>query len=302
MELVSNSAEHHFLTTLEGLKSDLSGWSGLYFSLSKMITHEKIIKDLPSIPAKLKAAGDKRDAFLKDLQKALNSDLQGYIYVFSDFDIFVMVKINDKAQKSAVVQAYSSLSEMLPKGFSDMSMLEYALRNYQKLADEKLLCARRFDAYQSMADENKVASISPRRQRRDDPLVMVVEDDRFTLHYTSTILSKEYDLVLAKNGEEAIELYMENAPDIVFLDIHLPGLSGHDVLQAIYAVDPAAFVVMLSVDSIRENITKASQFGAKRFLKKPFSKERMIDMVRTSPYVREIMLSNTDPASSDLLH
>ena len=84
-----------------------------------------------------------------------------------------------------------------------------------------------------MADSNKVASIDIRRDRHEDPVVMMVEDDRFTATYAANIISKDFDLILAKSGEEAIALYIEHCPDIVFLDIHLPGLSGLDTLVAI---------------------------------------------------------------------
>jgi DNA-binding NtrC family response regulator len=59
-------------------------------------------------------------------------------------------------------------------------------------------------------------------------------------------------------------------------DIHLPGLDGHETLNAIRKADPAAYVVMLSVDAVKTNIVEASKGGASGFLKKPFTKDRMI--------------------------
>jgi DNA-binding response OmpR family regulator len=117
---------------------------------------------------------------------------------------------------------------------------------------------------------------------------MIVEDDRFTASYAANILSKEYELSVCRTGEEGIIAYIEHAPDIVFLDIHLPGLNGHDTLRAIKAADPKAFVVMLSVDTAKTSIVESTQSGAHSFLKKPFSKERLLNTVKASPYVRGI--------------
>src|SRR5690606_8687745 len=97
-----------------------------------------------------------------------------------------------------------------------------------------------------------------RRKRRDSPLVMVVEDDRFTASYIQNFL-REYDVVIARNGEEAILKYIEYAPDAVFMDLHMPGLNGDQALQAIKAADPDAFVVMLSVDTAQHSIMSASE-------------------------------------------
>jgi CheY-like chemotaxis protein len=178
--------------------------------------------------------------------------------------------------------------------YADRCVLGDDLYNYQKLADAKLLSAKCFEAYKAMGDANRVMSIPIRRSRRDVSKVMIVEDDRFTASYAANILSKDYDLTICRTGEEGIIAYIEHAPDIVFLDIHLPGINGHDTLQAIRAVDPKAFVVMLSVDTAQNSISRATKTGAHSFLKKPFSKDRLLNTVKSSPYVRGIHDDDSD--------
>ena len=302
MELIQDSTEHYFLTRLEALKSEANHWYGLYFSLSKTLGHSDLVSDLAVIADKIQTARSKSNAFAQELQNALKDGFEGSICVFADTDVFALVKVQKKEDVKALEQIFKTMAAKLPQDVSDMDMLGGQYKTYQKIADDKLLSVRRYDGYQAMADKHKVASISARRKRRDEPLVMLVEDDRFTAHYASTILSADFDLVTCKDGEEAVEAYIKNAPDIVFLDIHLPGLSGHEVLQAIYAVDPQAFVVMLSVDSVRENIVKASKMGARKFLKKPFTKERLIDTVKSSPFVRAMMRTDQGGNSTTMLH
>jgi len=301
MELVQSSAEHHFLVTLEGLKNNSSDWVCMYFSLSKMLKHESLVSDPSKIGQKIKKAWTQTDKFVAELYDKFDESFEGSISVFSDMDVFVLVKTQDKMQNVRAKEIFKLTSGTLPKAFSEMNALSAQFQFYMKLADQKLLSEKKRKAYDDMADTKKVASIGARRNRRDEPLVMMVEDDRFTAHYASTILQGTFDLIVCKNGEEAISSYIENAPDIVFLDIHLPGLTGHEVLQAINGVDPESFVVMLSVDSVQDNIVKASEMGARKFLKKPFTKERLIETVKSSPYVRKLIRSDR-AGSENLLH
>jgi CheY-like chemotaxis protein len=286
MQVVRISAEHHFLTTLEKLKAKPKDWLAQYFAFSKYINHQDLIADPAKIPNYLADVAEKSEVFLQMVSAQMKDFPEVVLYIFPDQDIVALVRFESDDQKEQMKKIYKSLAASVPPQFSDSGLLSAEIYNYQKLADQKLVTARRFAAYQTMSDMNKVRSIPVRRARREHPLVMLVEDDRFTASYTSNILSKDYDLVVCRTGEEAIEAYIEHAPDIVFLDIHLPGLSGHEVLQAVQAVDPRCYVVMLSVDTAHKNIKMAAETGAQNFLKKPFSKERLLNIVRNSPYVR----------------
>ena len=183
IKLIESSAEHHFLTTLEDLKKRPDGWFGLSFSLSKMLNHSDLCSQLDNIPSKLQAMQRKRDGFVDKVQKALGDAFTGNIYAFTDYDVLVLACAQNKEEQAKLTKVFKELSGVLGEGFSDMQKLASVFRHYQKVADSKILSARRMTAYDSMADEYKVNSIAARRERRDEPLVMVVEDDRFTLHY-----------------------------------------------------------------------------------------------------------------------
>lgn len=291
MELIKNSAEHYFLIQLEEMREKASHWHCLYFSLSKALSHQDLVSDLKKVSDKIGAARARTDVFAEELQGYLDGEFEGSVCVFSDCDVFAFVHITDPEKLTQLNKIFKTLSAKLSKGFADMDNLSSQFRSYQKLADRKLLSVKRFDAYEVLADTHKIVSLSARRKRRDEPLIMMVEDDRFTAHYTSSILSNEFDLIICRDGEDAVMNYIEKVPDIVFLDIHLPGVTGHEVLEAINAADPDAFVVMLSVDSARDSIISANQKGARKFIKKPFSKERLIETVKSSPFVRELIRS-----------
>ncbi|MGB4056508.1 MAG: response regulator [Alphaproteobacteria bacterium] len=288
MKVIRESAEHHFITMLEKLKENSGGWVVFTFALSRMLDHGELVGTLDEITVKIGKARATASHFCDGLEAALRGVDAGFIYHFSDNDIMALVQPSGEKDKEILLSVFKDMARQAQPGYASRGVLGEDLYGYQKLADAKLLSARRFEAYGVMADANKVSSIGVRRSRCDVSKVLIIEDDRFTASYAANILSKEYELGIARTGEDGIISYIEQAPDIVFLDIHLPGLNGHETLQAIRAVDPKAFVVMLSVDTAKNSIVQATQTGAHSFLKKPFSKERLLNTVRASPYVRGI--------------
>ncbi len=285
MKAVQESAEHHFLSMLEKCRKDPECWFAMHFALSRKLDHENLVSDLKLIPRKLEDARKTSGAFFDELKEKAAVD-DGVIYQFTDNDIVLLCQARTDGEKAYLETVYKEVSGQLRKDMHEMFPLATAMYNAQKLSDAKFLSAKRMNAYRLMTDNNKTGSISLRRKRREDPVVLIVEDDRFTASYAANILNKDYDMVHAKNGEEAITAHIENAPDIVFLDIHLPGISGHQTLKAIKQVDPEAFVIILSVDTGRTNVVSATKNGAHGFLKKPFSRERLLATVAKSPFVR----------------
>ena len=78
-----------------------------------------------------------------------------------------------------------------------------------------------------------------------------------------------YTVITAKNGEEGIIRYSENFPDLVLLDVGMPGIGGIKSLQEMMSVDSKAKVVIMSGYSGDGNIEEAKILGAKAFLQKP---------------------------------
>lgn len=77
----------------------------------------------------------------------------------------------------------------------------------------------------------------------------------------------------ASNGEQAISMYKENNPDIVFMDIVMPVISGVDAVKQILAYDKNAKVVMASSVGTQNYLKDAINAGAYDFLQKPFEFE-----------------------------
>ncbi|MFN3700649.1 MAG: response regulator [Alphaproteobacteria bacterium] len=293
MEAIIHSAEYHFLVLLNRLKAAPQGWAFLRCSMSKRLKHEEVLRNPAAVKKYIGTLRQQVEADFAHLQESGASLVKATAYLFDDHDIVVLMSIQSPEAKSAFQQLYKTMQERVGAAFCEYALLEGELYNLQKYADEKLLSAKRMFAYREVSDRHKIASIPLRRERREHPLVQVVEDDRFTASYTANILNREFDMVLSRNGESAILDYVENAPDIIFIDIHLPGIDGHAVLQALKIADPKVFAVMLSVDTVKDNIVKSAEGGAYNFLKKPFSKERLLNIVKSSPHIQEMTRRNS---------
>ncbi len=81
------------------------------------------------------------------------------------------------------------------------------------------------------------------------------------------------------NGDQVLELVRTLAPDIVFLDISMPGKSGLDVLQELKAEFADIFVAMISGHNTFENIKRSMELGADGFVIKPYTAIKIREMI-----------------------
>lgn len=81
------------------------------------------------------------------------------------------------------------------------------------------------------------------------------------------------------DGKDAIELYIQKNPDIVFLDVMMPQYDGFFALQGIKAIDPAARVIILTADTSSETAKRLEGLGPHKVIFKPFRVDQIIDAV-----------------------
>jgi len=110
------------------------------------------------------------------------------------------------------------------------------------------------------------------------PLVLIVDDEPGILTQLSRILEDEgFRTVATGKGEEALELYRQRRPAVVFLDIWLPDRDGLETLQALKEMDPAATVIMISGHGTAPTAVKAIKMGAYDYLEKPLAYNRVLE-------------------------
>ena len=103
--------------------------------------------------------------------------------------------------------------------------------------------------------------------------ILVVEDNALTRYTIKALLGKLGHEVVAEaeTGAQALEYFSAMKPDVVFLDLILPGKSGVEVLEDLRAVDPAVRVVVITAVDQEELDSRLSNKGVKAILRKPFS-------------------------------
>jgi UDP-3-O-[3-hydroxymyristoyl] N-acetylglucosamine deacetylase len=113
-----------------------------------------------------------------------------------------------------------------------------------------------------------------------DALVLIVDDESGILAALSSILGDEgCRTVTTTSGEEALELYRDKRPDVVFLDIWMPDRDGLETLQALLRLDPGAAVIMMSGHGTSTTAVKAVKMGAYDYLEKPLSYDQVVEAV-----------------------
>ncbi|WP_314814858.1 response regulator transcription factor [Arachnia propionica] len=115
--------------------------------------------------------------------------------------------------------------------------------------------------------------------------VLIVDDDALVAQSLSTILSVEDDVEvvgLGRSGPEAIEKYRELKPDILLMDIQMPGGDGLSAAERILAGDVAARIVFLTTFSDDEYIVRALRMGSRGYLIKQ-------DVAQIAPALRSVM-------------
>lgn len=107
---------------------------------------------------------------------------------------------------------------------------------------------------------------------QDSKKILVVDDEEDVRLFLQDFLQdREWKVLGAGSGEEALSLMAKEQPDIVLLDIMMPGMDGLEVLERIKRDYPHTNVIMITALNDEVRIHKAKQLGAHNYILKPFS-------------------------------
>lgn len=124
-------------------------------------------------------------------------------------------------------------------------------------------------------------------------LVLVVDDEENIRFSLAGILEDEgYQIVLAENGTDALDLIREEVPDLVLLDIWMPGMDGIQTLERIRNLFSDLTVVMMSGHGTIETAVKATRMGAFDFIEKPFSLDKVLITIANALSFKELRKEN----------
>jgi two-component system KDP operon response regulator KdpE len=131
--------------------------------------------------------------------------------------------------------------------------------------------------------------------------ILVVDDEPQIRHSLQTNLEKRnYDVTTAASAEEALEAIARQNPDVIIVDLILPGLDGIELTRRIRDKSPVPIIVLSAIGDERKKVD-ALESGADDYVTKPFGLEELVARIK-SALRRTIMLSGTEPVfrSGDL--
>jgi two-component system chemotaxis response regulator CheY len=233
------------------------------------------------------------DFLIDSLNSFANSDA-AKLYICADNDVFFVIpKMTEKPFQILVHDLTKAMKyPALPKfcGVFDLK------RDWHKL---EIICDKKMESYMAaIAKKNKlkqqnirlnatlIENLSERRMQSGVQSILVVDDDQLSRTLSKSLLDKHYHMNFSETGYDAISTYVSKAPDVVFLDIGLPDMNGHEVLEHILKIDQDAYVVMFSGRQDEANVRRAIAIGARGYVVKPFSKNKLIDYIEKSPFIR----------------
>lgn len=101
------------------------------------------------------------------------------------------------------------------------------------------------------------------------PLILIAEDLDSNFLFLKIVLSKNYDIIWAKDGAEAVTLFQEYNPDLVLMDIKMPIMDGLEATKLIHASSPTVPIIAQTANAFESDHQKARNAGCSDIITKP---------------------------------
>ena len=126
--------------------------------------------------------------------------------------------------------------------------------------------------------------------------ILCVDDDKGILKFMERMLTRRgYDVRVAPNGYEALDILKSETMDLIILDIRMPGMDGYQLLDEIRYTDQSSVpVIMLTARDKDEDVVKGYREGADYYVTKPFSTETITNII-------EYLIGDLSPEERDHL-
>jgi CheY-like chemotaxis protein len=265
MKIYRKNAEEALISALRLLHGQREYWDGRHFRLSRLNPVLRTRKSLNT---------------LANFVKSELTDLQLEVYFCADGDVFLLFpktheppidKIHDKLRYLYATDPLVcnpsgenfSVAFSLERDF-DSIFMEAHKKQIKNPANAEVLPDWNESAFSVAVAQRKI---------RLRPSILVVDDHSMNRMLVSEALTGAIDakIIIAKDGAEALHQYCQHAPDMVFLDIEMPRMDGHRVLELISRNDKDAFIVMLTAKNFKEDVLKARENRAHGYITKPFN-------------------------------
>ena len=129
--------------------------------------------------------------------------------------------------------------------------------------------------------------------------LLFIDDEEIVLDSCTQILADSgYEITTTNDGTKGVDLIGEIHPDLVFVDLKMPGISGFEVIEKIHAVDPTIVSVVITGFATVSSAVEAMKIGAYDFLPKPFTPDELRLLTKRGLEKRKLILETISPLSS----
>ena len=119
--------------------------------------------------------------------------------------------------------------------------------------------------------------------------ILIVDDDKDLRFNLSCILKEEgHEVIAASDGKQALNALAENVPDLVLLDVRLPGIDGVELLEEMKKIEKNLPIIMLTAYSDVKSAVKAMKLGAFDYITKPFDNEELILVIKKALHTQSL--------------
>lgn len=280
MDIIKEDSEERLAELLPLIAEDPGAWTCIHVNIAAVNSEIYNMEGLnKQVLDKLQRVNIQMAQKMYDLGLGQR---EGRIFIFEDSDIFALF-LNDGGSPEELVEKIHQefVAKQLDSIFHSYSMRDKLdglmtlskdkMRSAQDIKLKKLAAEACESIFQWTEPNIRLTqSIQRKRRNRTDGVILVIDDDLIARGLIASALKKQYKVIQAKDGKDGIGAYIQHAPNLVLLDIHLPDHNGHEVLNRIKLLDPEAYVVALSADSVADNVLSSFSEGSVGFIKKPF--------------------------------
>jgi two-component system cell cycle response regulator DivK len=106
--------------------------------------------------------------------------------------------------------------------------------------------------------------------------ILIVEDTELNIDLLTQLLEDDYNLIIARDGAQGVELANEKKPDLILMDISLPIMDGYTATRTIRETQPNVPIIGLSAHAMQGDADRAREAGCNDYLTKPVDEDRLL--------------------------
>jgi len=125
-------------------------------------------------------------------------------------------------------------------------------------------------------------------------VLIIDDDDQLRKSFNKLLTEEGYQSKCAASGEAGLRIIEENAPDVVILDMRLPGMNGFETFKAIHQMEPKLPVIIMTAFGTTETAIEATKMGAFDYILKPFDIPEMLVVIKQALEASRFMRSPVD--------